>query len=71
MTAVRAAALLLWWLPTFVLMIARPVLFRAGYAYRVARADRLMEAGDLEEAERVISRLRREVEAYRTRVVNR
>ena len=62
------AAVLLWWLPAIVLVFARPALFQVGFTYRARRAQRLMETGDLVEAERVIARLRWEAERYRRRV---
>ena len=71
MTALRRAthaAVLLWWLPAIVLVFARPALFQAGFTYRARRARRLMEAGRLDEADRVIARLRWEAERYRRRV---
>lgn len=64
-------ALCVWWLPTLVLAFAPPALRSAGYAYRRDRVRRLMETGDLDEAGRVIGRLRREVEAFRQRVIQR
>ena len=71
MTALRRAthaAVLLWWLPAIVLVFARPALFQAGFSYRARRARRLMERGDLVEADRVIARLRWEAERYRRRL---
>lgn len=61
-------ALFVWWLPTIVLAVAPPALSSAGYAYRRERARRLLKTGHLDEADRVIKRLRREVEAYRAKV---
>ena len=71
MTALRRvihAAVLLWWLPAIVLVFARPALFQVGFTYRARRARRLMEAGRLNEADRVIARLRADAERYRRRV---
>ena len=71
MTALRRAthaAVLLWWLPAIVLVFARPALFQVGFTYRARRAHRLMEAGRLDEAERLIARLRADAERYRRRV---
>ena len=65
------AAVLLWWLPAIVLVYARPALFQAGFTYRARRARRLMERGDLVEADRLIARLRRDAERYRRRVERR
>ena len=65
------AVRLFWWAPTLALVVTGRLTFWAGYCYRIARANRLMEACDLDEAERVIARLRREVEAYRARMVGR
>ena len=62
------AAVLLWWLPAIVLVFARPALFQAGFTYRAKRAHRLMEAGRLDEADRLIRWLRRDAERYRRRV---
>ena len=62
------AATLLWWLPAIVLLFARPAAFRVGHTYRVRRATRLMEAGDLDQADRLIARLREDAERYRRRV---
>ena len=67
MTALRITAALVWWTPSIVLALVGLTLFSVGYAYRSARARRLMEAGDLDEAERVVARLRRDVEAMRER----
>lgn len=61
-------ALLLWWLPTIVLVFARPAAFTLGHAYRARRIHRLIDAGDHVEAERVLDRMRRETEAYRRRL---
>ena len=71
MTALRRVihtAVLLWWLPAIVLVFARPALFQVGFTYRARRARRLMEAGRLNEADRVIARLRADAERYRRRV---
>ena len=71
MTALRRtshAALLLWWAPSIVVLLARPTLSRASFSYRARRAERLLEAGDTVEADRVIARLRWEAERYRRRV---
>ena len=62
------AAVLLWWLPAIVLVFTRPALFQAGFTYRARRARRLMEAGRLDEADRLIARLRQDAERYRRRV---
>ena len=59
------AAVLLWWLPAIVLVFARPTLSRVSFSYRARRASRLLEAGHLVEADRVIARLRWEVERCR------
>ena len=71
MTALRRvihAAVLLWWLPAIVLVFARPALFQVGFTYRARRARRLMVSGRLNEADRVIARLRADAERYRRRV---
>ena len=70
MTPARALVLL-WWLPAIVLVFARPALFQAGFTYRARRARRLMDAGELDEAERLIGRLRKDAERYRRRVAAR
>ena len=62
------AAVLLWWLPAIVLVVTRPALVQAGFTYRARRARRLMEAGRLDEADRLIARLRQDAERYRRRV---
>ena len=62
------AATLLWWLPAIVLLFARPAAFQVGHTYRVRRACQLMEAGRLDEADRLIARLREDAERYRRRV---
>ena len=71
MTALRRvtqAAVLLWWLPAIVLVFARPAAFQVGFRYRARRAHWLMEAGRLDEADRLIARLRADAERYRRRV---
>ena len=71
MTALRRAthaSLLIWWAPSIVVLLARPALSRASFSYRARRAERLLEAGDIVEADRVIARLRWEAERYRRRV---
>ena len=65
------AATLLWWLPAIVLLFARPALFQLGFTYRAKRARGLMEAGRLDEADRLIARLREDAERYRRRVAAR
>ena len=65
------AAVLLWWLPAIVLVFARPALFQVGHTYRARRARRLMDAGELDEADRLIARLREDAERYRRRIVAR
>ena len=65
---ITQAAVLLWWLSSIVLVFARPTLFQIGFSYRARRARRLMEAGRLNEADRVIARLRADAERYRRRV---
>ncbi|RYB07258.1 hypothetical protein [Lichenibacterium ramalinae] len=62
------AVILLWWLPAIVLLFARPAAFQVGHTYRVRRACRLMEEGDLDQADRLIARLREDAERYRRRV---
>ena len=59
------AAVLLWWLPAIVLVFARLFLFQASLSHRARRASRLLAAGDIVEADRVIARLRWEAERYR------
>ena len=74
MTALRRAthvATLIWLAPTFVLVFARPALFQVGFTYRARRAHRLMEAGRLDEADRLIARLREDAERCRRRVAAR
>lgn len=74
MTALRRvthAAVLLWWLPAIVLVFARPALSRVSFSYRARRAERLLEAGHIVEADRVIARLRWEAERYRRRRLSR
>ena len=71
MTALRRAthaAVLLWWLPAIVLVFARPALFQASFSYRARRARRLMEVGRMDEADRLIARLRQDAERYRRRL---
>ena len=65
------AATLLWWLPAIVLLFARPAAFQVGFTYRARRARGLMEAGRLDEADRLIARLREDAERYRRRVERR
>lgn len=65
------AAVLLWWLPAVVLVFARPALFQVGFTYRARRACRLMDAGELDEADRLIARLREDAERYRRRAEDR
>jgi hypothetical protein len=62
------ASLLLWWAPSIVVLLARPALTRASFSYRTKRAERLLDAGDITEADRVIARLRCEAERYQRRV---
>ena len=62
------AATLLWWLPAIILLFARPALFQVGFTYRARRARWLMEAGRIDEADRLIARLREDAERYRRRV---
>ena len=74
MTSLRRAthaAVLLWWLPAIVLVFARPTLFQVSFSYRARRTRRLMERGDLVEADRLIARLRKDAERYRRRVERR
>ena len=59
------AALLLWWAPSIISLFARPALFQLGFTYRARRARRLMDAGELDEADRLIARLREDAERYR------
>ena len=65
------AATLIWWLPAIVLLFARPAAFQVGFTYRARRARGLMEAGRLDEADRLIARLREDAERYRRRVAAR
>jgi hypothetical protein len=65
---VGLAAAVIWWLPSIVVLLARPVLSRVSFSYRAKRAERLLEAGDIVEADRVIARLRWEAERRRRRV---
>lgn len=68
---VRGALLVvaaIWWAPTIVLVTTQPALYRASFLYRVRRAERLLEAGYIVEADRVIARLRWEAERYRRRL---
>ena len=72
MTALRIifhALVLLWWLPAIVLVFVRPALFALGYQYRARRAHRLMQAGKLAEADRVMARLRRDTVRYRLSLI--
>ena len=62
------AVAVVWWFPTIVLVFARPTLFQVSFSYRARRASRLMEAGNLVEADRVIARLRWEAERYQRRI---
>ena len=68
---ITQAAVLLWWLSSIVLVFARPTLFQIGFSYRARRARRLMERGDLVDADRVIARLRWEAERCQRRVERR
>ena len=67
MTVLRRAthaALLLWWAPSIVVLLARPALSRASFSYRARRAERLLKVGVMVEADRVIARLRWEAERW-------
>ena len=68
---VTHAAVLLWWAPSFIALFARPALFQVGFTYRARRARRLMDAGQLDVADRLIGRLREDAERYRRRVAAR
>ena len=61
------AAILLWWLPAVVLLFVRLALFHASLSHRARRASRLLGTGDIVEADRVIARLRWEVERCQRR----
>ena len=51
----------------FLLVLARPAAFWVGFSYRSRRARWLMDAGRLDEADRLIARLRWGAERYRRR----
>ena len=65
---VTHAAVLLWWLPAIILVFARPALFHVSLSHRARRASRLLQAGDIVEADRVIARLRWEAERCQRRL---
>lgn len=65
---IARAALALWWAPTFIVAIVRAVPHvAAGLStpYRMRRVRRLIDRGNVDEAERVIVALRRECETGR------
>ena len=68
---VTHAATLIWWAPSIIALFARPAAFQVGFTYRARRARRLMDVGELDEADRLIARLREDAERYRRRVAAR